>query len=333
MSATEHTPAPMPAALGLLLGHPVGCGGLMALMFSLQLWLPQLSFVTARPGLALIVVLLCMTLNFITPALAAVAALGGGVLFAVQSAAVATLLVFLLPDSNPALLAVFAIGYVLVPAVAANGLLSAEGMRRSSDVLLVVLAAIATIGMIILTQQHPEGVQHWLLQLLAPLFEQLQRGPNAIPPEAAQGVKALLGWTLPGMFLLSLWLMWGVNLAIARTFGRHYGFYQGDPRSTLEYQPSLWSAWAFLISLAMANLFSGDMQYLGVTLALLLGGVMAVNGISVVHLWLRSRGLLPVIVMMYVMLMFWTMIIFPFMILGLIDVWKNFRASIQPANE
>ncbi len=323
----------MPAILGLLLGHPVGCGGLMALMFSLQLWLPQLPFVAARPGLALMLVLLCMTLNLITPALAAVAALGGGLLFALQSGAVAMVLVFLLPDSNLVLLTVFAIGYVLVPAVAANGLLSAEGMRRSSDVLLVVLTAIAVIGLIMLTQQHPEGVQHWLLQLLAPLFEQLQRGPNAMPPDAMQGVKALLSWTLPGMFLLSLWLMWGLNLAIARAFGSHYGFYRGDPRSTLEYQPSLWSAWAFLVSLAVANLLGGDMQYLGVTLALLFGSVMAVNGISVVHLWLRSRGLLPLIVMMYVMLMFWTMIIFPFVILGLMDVWKNFRASIQPTNE
>ncbi len=323
---------PMPAALRLVLTNPWTCGLLLALMFSAQLWLPWLG----KGSLWILpLLLLCMMLNFLVPAVAALVSLGGGLLFALQAGLVAMVLIYLVPGSGMALLALFALGYVLVPAVAARGLLDAGGVDRASDLLMISAAVGSLVGLLLLAQQHAGGAHAWVLQAIEPLLDQMAQRPNgAPPPDVRQGLLALFGWSLPGMIAVSIWSMWGISLGIARVLAQRYGFYQGDPRSVLWLRPSAWCAWVFLAALALANFAGGDAQYIGVTLALLFGSLMAFNGVAVAHLWLRGKGMLPLIVLMYVMIVFWTMVIFPFVILGLMDIWQDFRRSIRiPDND
>lgn len=314
-----------------MLTKPLPCGLLMLLMFSAQLWLPQLF--SSLPALVVLLAILCMALNFFTPALAALVALGGGTIFAAQAGGLAALMVFFIPGVNVGLAIVFAFLYVLIPAVSARALLSTGGMTRSSDVLMVGATVATMVTLVAISQTQDMSAHAWVNHLLQPLFGVMSERPDALPADALQGIQSLLGWTLPGMLVLSLWFMWGINLVVARQVATRYGFYTGDPRSVLYFQPAVWSGGLLFLSLLAANFASGDVQYIGVSVGLLVSGVLAFNGVSVVHLWLRSRALVPLIVLMYVILMFWSMIIVPFIMLGMLDLWSNYRNKIgDPAD-
>jgi hypothetical protein len=301
----------------------------MLFMFSAQLWLPQ--WFASLPALVILVAMLCMALNFFTPALAALIALGGGTVFAAQAGALAALMVFFIPGVNVSLAMVFVFLYVLIPAVSARALLTGGGMTRACDVLTGGATVVTVIALIAISQTQGISAHAWVDHLLKPLFGAMSERPDALPSDALQGIQALLSWALPGMLVLSLWYMWGINLVIARKIATRYGFYTGDPRSVLEFQPAPWSGGMLLLSLLVANFASGDLQYAGVTVALLVSGLLAFNGVSIVHLWLRSRALMPLIALMYILLMFWSMIIVPFIILGMLDLWSDYRTKIGDA--
>lgn len=327
---TPTTPT-LPTVARFVLTKPLPCALFLFIIFSAQLWLPQLF--SSVPALALVVAFGCMALNFFTPALVAMVALGGGIVFALQAGLLATVLVFLVPAASVMIAVMFAMMYVLVPAVAARALTTVTGINRAADTLLVVVVIGAIAGLLLVMQMQANTAHEWVNQLISPLFDAMRGKPNGISEQEVQGVQALLGWTLPGMLAISLWLMWGINLAVARRMGMYYGFYEGDLRPVLELRPGVWCGWLLFFALLVANLGSGNLQYMGVTVALLLSSVVAYNGISITHMWLRSRGLLPMIVLMYGLLMFLSMVIFPFIILGLIDLWTDYRSKFKHSNE
>ncbi len=318
---------PLPPAAQFILTKPVPCGLLMLFMFSAQLWLPQLF--SSLPVLVLFIVMLAMALNFFTPALAGLVAIGGGAVFAAQAGGLAALLVSFIPGVNIGLALVFAFLYVLIPAIAARALLSSGGMTRSSDVLIIGATLATIVTLVAINQTQDMSAHAWVNHLLQPLFGVMSERPDALPSDALQSIQTLLGWVLPGMLALSLWFMWGINLVFARKVATYYGFYTGDPRAVLHFQPAIWSGGLLFISLLAANFAGGDVQYMGVTVALFISGVLAFNGVSVVHLWLRSRALAALIVLMYFMLMFWSMMILPFIMLGMLDLWFNYRNKIS----
>jgi len=317
------TNAAMPTVVRFALTKPAPCALLLVLMFSMQLWLPQ--WFSSVPALALMVAFICMGLNFFSPALMAVVTLGGGLRFVAQAGTIAYVMVFFIPNIGLAVSIMFGILYILLPTIAARGLTTPLGITRASDTMVAGALLTAVVGLLVIVQTQNITAHEWVNQLIEPLFSAMRDKPNAISEQEVIGIQSLLGWTLPGILAFSLWLMWGINIAVARRIAMHYGFYHGDPRPVLQLQPGIWCGWLLLLALVVANVVSGDLQYIGVTIALLLAGVMAQNGISIAHLWLRTRGLTPVIVLMYGLLMFMSMIIFPFIVLGLIDLWSNYR--------
>ncbi|MDX8383574.1 MAG: DUF2232 domain-containing protein, partial [Ghiorsea sp.] len=88
--------------------------------------------------------------------------------------------------------------------------------------------------------------------------------------------------------------------------------------------------YALLVLLALTNMASGDIQYVAMNTLLVLAGLIAVQGIAVAHLWLKSREMMNTIVMMYVMLFFWSAVVLLFMIVGLFDIWFNYRRNMLP---
>ncbi len=321
----------MPTVVRFALTKPVPCALLLVLMFSMQLWLPQ--WFSSIPALALMVAFICMGLNFFAPALMAMVTLGGGLRFAMQAGTLAYLMVFFIPNIGLTVSIMFGVLYILVPALAARGLTTPLGITRASDTMIIGAVLAAVVGLLVIVQTQNMLAHEWVNQLIEPLFDAMRSKPNGMSEQEVVGIQSLLGWTLPGILIFSLWLMWGVNTVVARRVAIHYGFYDGDPRPVLQLQPSVWCGWLLLAALVLANLGSGDMQYIGVTVVLLLAGVMAQNGISITHLWLRTRGLTPVIVLMYGLLMFMSMIIFPFIVLGLIDLWSNYRNKFDHSND
>ncbi len=67
---------------------------------------------------------------------------------------------------------------------------------------------------------------------------------------------------------------------------------------------------------------------LKVLLLVVLGGLLAAQGIAVGHCWLKAKGMILGIGLMYLMLFIWTAMIIPFVIIGLLDIWFDYRRKI-----
>lgn len=324
---SEVTPA-LPPSVSLILTRPLPCGLLIAFIFSAQLWLPQIF--ASLPLVVFLLLFICMGLNFFTPALTAIVSLGGGIQYTAQAGAIATLLLLLLPGISWMIALVFALLYVALPAIAVSALTTNQGISRSSDILVLGVAAGVVLGLIVASLTLQSDIQPWISAFTREVFMKAQ--PKAIPAEMVDSVYNMLAWSITGMLAFSVWLVWGLNLKVARDLATRYGFYDGDPRSLLELRPGRWIGGAFLVALAFANLMGGDIQYLGVTLAILFAGIIATNGVSLVHLFLRSRGMGMTIMFMYVMLLIEIRVIVPFVLLGLLDIWFDYRRKITNAS-
>jgi len=70
------------------------------------------------------------------------------------------------------------------------------------------------------------------------------------------------------------------------------------------------------------------LHYIAVNAAILIGGLLAAQGVAVGHSWLKAKGMLLSIAMMYFMLIIWSILIIPFVIIGLMDIWFDYRRNI-----
>jgi len=64
----------------------------------------------------------------------------------------------------------------------------------------------------------------------------------------------------------------------------------------------------------------------------MLGGLLALQGVSVAHLWIRARGMRVTLFVMYLLLLIWSAMVLPFIIVGLLDIWFDFRRNSVSAN-
>jgi uncharacterized protein YybS (DUF2232 family) len=84
--------------------------------------------------------------------------------------------------------------------------------------------------------------------------------------------------------------------------------------------------------MAVANMAGGDAQYLAVGTAILGSGMLGLQGVAVAHSWLKLRQQPWMIVMMYMLLAMWSVLAIPFVLLGLMDVWFDYRRQMKSAD-
>jgi hypothetical protein len=221
--------------------------------------------------------------------------------------------------------------YGLLPMLAAMAEMRTDGMRRSAQYLALTLGGVVLISIMAGASIQGLGLREFVASALAPIFDGLLTQMPAGDPEAAQMVEQVRQMTVgffPGIVALGLWFVWWGDIVFARNIAVKYDFYQGSKSDLLELRFGKSLAYVFLALLALVNLGAGDVQYVAINTAILLGGLLAAQGIAVGHCWLKAKGMILAITLMYLMLFIWSAMIIPFVIIGLLDIWFDYRRKI-----
>ncbi|MDQ6981801.1 MAG: DUF2232 domain-containing protein [Mariprofundus sp.] len=328
----DQTSAPqtMPPALSYVLTHRLPCATLMLVMLMCAVWLPALGEGTPT-FVAMLLTTVGLSLHILAPALIALVTFGGGLLFATHVAALTAAGVIaiagfaLIPG-----LVVFVL-YGLIPILGAALMMRADGVRRSAQYLAFGLGGLTLLGLAIAAAMQDIGIKGMIDGLLAPMFDSVLQQMPAGEPEAVEVLeqsRQMMVEILPGLMALGVWFTWWGDVVFARNFARKYGFYQGEATSLLSLGFGKPVAYLFLVLLVALNLGSGELHYIAVNAAILIGGLLAAQGIAVGHSWLKAKGMLLSIAMMYLMLIIWSILIIPFVIIGLMDIWFDYRRNM-----
>jgi len=323
----------MPAAVAYVLTHRLPCAALMLVMLMAAVWLPLL-LQGLPPFLLMLAATVGLGLHILVPALIALVTFGGGMAFAMQVAAIAALGVTALAEFTllPGLMAF--IIYGLIPVFAALALMRRDGIKRSSQLLALLVGALVFFGLMVAAMVQDTGLKELVGQMLAPMFDQLQQQIPATEVEAREMLeeaRQTMIAVLPGLMALGLWFIWWGDTMFARNIALRYNFYRGETSGLLDLNLGKVMAYVFLGLLLLSNLGSGDLSYLAANAAILSGGLLATQGIAVVHSWLKMKGMNLSIGLMYVMLLIWSIMIVPFVIIGLMDIWFDYRRKFPAA--
>ncbi|MES0371978.1 MAG: DUF2232 domain-containing protein [Mariprofundaceae bacterium] len=328
---TDQPPALHPIAQ-FVLTRRIPCASVALVMFTAIIW----GAVTGGiPLLAVVLSLIGLTLHMLTPALFALIVFGGGLIYALQVAAIAALAVTVITSFSLMSGIVFMLLYATLPALAATSLGRIEGMGRSAQQLAfgLFLAVIAAL----LAGAGSQGVDmHTFVgQLIGPFFNDLA---SSIPVgetaalDAIEQAKVVTAWALPGFLAFGLWMVWWMNILLARKIAVTYGFFRGDHSEMLMIRFSKAAGIALIVATLLANVTGGSVQYIAISTSIMLAGLLALQGVSVAHVWIRARGMQMTLVVMYLLLMIWSAMIIPFIIAGLLDIWFDFRRKILSTN-
>jgi len=324
--------SPMPQFAEFVLTRRFPCAGLALLMFTAVIWGPATAGI---PLLSLLLSLAGMTLHLLTPALFALIVLGGGLIYAMQVALIAAAVVTVVTGFDLMSGMLFLLLYALLPALAARSLGRIGGLSRSARLLAIGL--LLAVMAVLLSASMVQGIELKQLvgQMVSPLFDVLA---SAIPAGDQQALDAvgqareMMVWILPGFLAFGLWMIWWLDLLLGRKLAVKYGFFSGDFSEMLMIRFDRVTGVALIVATALANFTDGSLQYVAVSTAIMLAGLLALQGISVAHLWLRLRNMQVTLIVMYVMLFVWSAMVIPFIIVGLLDIWFDFRRTIMPAN-
>jgi len=334
MQEQPSAPQTMPPAISYILTHRLPCAALMLIMLMSAVWLPALSdgLGDRSPAfLAMMMTTIGLSLNILVPALVALITFGGGLIFACHVAALAA--AGIVAASGFALMPglVVLVLYGIVPMLGAALMMRPDGVRRSAQYMAFGLGAVSLLGLMFAAAMHDTGVSGLIEQLLAPMFSGVeQQIPNgqADATRILEESRRMMVAILPGLLALGVWFSWWGDVVLARNVARKYGFYQGEPTSLLSLGFGKPVAYLFLVLLVLINLGSGEPHYIAVNAAILIGGLLAAQGIAVGHSWLKAKGMQFSIAMMYLMLIIWSVLIIPFVIIGLMDIWFDYRRNM-----
>jgi len=322
----------LPPMADYILTHRIPCAALAFAMFTAAIWGSVLAGI---PALAAIVSLLGLTLHLLTPALFAVIVFGGGLIYALQVAAIAALAVTALTGFSLMSGLAFLLMYAVVPSLAAVSMTRDGGTRRSAQQLALGLFLAAMVALLAGASSQGVSMHQFAEQIVAPIFDVLA---TAIPAsevaalDALEQTKQMTAWVFPGFLAFSLWLAWWMDILLGRKIAVTYGFYRGDHSEMLMIKFDKAVGVALLIAAALANLLDGSVQYIALSAAIVLAGMLAIQGVSIAHLWLRARKMQVTLVVMYLLLLIWSAMIIPFIIVGLLDIWFDFRRNFISAN-
>ncbi len=320
----------MPAIVAYVLSHRLPCAALILVMMMAAVWLPVL-LQGLPPFMILLIATLGLGLHILTPALVALITFGGGMMFGIHVAAIAAVGVTALAGFSviPGLMAFVAYG--LIPVAAAVVMMRENGVKRSAQLLALLLGALVFIGLIITAMVQDMGLRELIGQTLAPMFDEVLQQMPATEVEARQMLeqaRQTMISVLPGLIALGLWFAWWGDALLARNIAQRYGFYRGDVSGLLDLNLGKAMAYVFLGTLLLTNLGAGDLSYFAANAAILSGGLLATQGVAVVHSLMKAKGLNLSIGLMYLMLLMWSVMIVPFVIVGLLDIWFDYRRNI-----
>ncbi len=319
----------MPKMVEFFLTNRIPCAFMVVMMLTSAYWF-NLLFANI-PLLGFLLLLVGMVLHLAVPGVFALVLFGGGLTYSLQVGGIATLLLLLLSSGSFYAALVFISLFVVFPVMTAL-VMQYQGLGRASWMLAVAMLLIVMIALII--GMDAGGIKAFVSQMFKPMFDTMISNLPVGETEAiaqTRQLQSLMVQVFPGLLVFSLWLIWWGNILFARKYAMEYGFYRGDTSTMLQLFLPKQLVYALLVFAALSNLTDGDLQYVALNGLLVLAGLIAVQGTAVVHAWLKSRGMMNTIIVMYVMLFIWSFVIVFFMIVGLLDVWFNFRRNIVPA--
>jgi len=317
MTQNMHT---MPPAAEWMLTHRLPCALLAMLTFGTVLWLS--GTILSIPLLAL---------HLLTPALFALITLGGGIAFGVQVAFLAAVLMSLAAQASlePGLMLLTLYG--LLPILAAASLNRPGGMSKSAQHLAIGLGMAMLATLIVGAESQGITAREFVGQGLKPLFDAMQ-GQQEMDVALFDRIRNITVWIFPGLMALSLWFVWWSNVLLARNIATYYGFFRGDvqPVNALRLNPKI--AYLFLAIAAAGVITQGTVQYFAVNADMLIAGLLSAQGLAVVHTWLQMRRMQMLAVLVYVVLLIQPVMVLPFTVIGLFDIWFDYRRNMTPAN-
>ncbi|MDX8389211.1 MAG: DUF2232 domain-containing protein [Mariprofundaceae bacterium] len=330
----------MPPYAEFILTHRLPCALLAVGLFASMLWLPVLG---SAVGLAAPLLLLGSVLNLLVPVLFSIILLGGGVRYALHVGLLFAVIVTLLAAgwlelSMLILLfsAVFGV-YVALPIWGSWRLRTgSNGLEKSALWLAMAFMIAVFITLFIEAQDRGLEMQAYVAELLRPWFDVLSTQLTVqMPSEQQQNVRLMLEEVqettvklFPGTVAFCLWLTWWSNVIFSRNIAMRYGFYDGDKKPLLALRFSLKVAALFVVASILA--FLGVAEFVMANIALLVAGMLAVHGIAVAHTCLRVRHQQGLIVLMYVMILIWSAMIVPFVLIALLDIRFDYRRMLMP---
>jgi len=316
---TQDARAMLPAAEWILT-HRLPCALVAVLMFGMTLWFA---------GTALSIPLLA--LHLLTPTLFALITLGGGAAFGTQVAFLAAILINVAAHASlePGLMLLTLYG--LLPILAAASLNRTEGISRSAQHLAIGLGTAMLAALIAGVSSHDVTAREFVDQALSPLFNAMQ-GQQKMDAVLMQRIRHITVWIFPGLMALSLWLVWWGNVLLARSIAIYYGFFRGDVRSANALHLDSAIGYLFLALAAVGALVQGTVQYIAVNVDILIAGLLAAQGLAVAHTWLQMRRMQLLAVLMYLILLIQPVMVLPFTVIGLFDIWFDYRRNMTPVN-
>jgi Predicted membrane protein (DUF2232) len=326
-------PAPrMPAAAEYIMTRRIPCAVLAVLMFSTAWWFPAL--LQGVPLLAWVVAVLAIGIHLLTPGLFALIAMGGGGIFALQVAVLGAVGVGMVAGMHVLPGLAMLLMYGVLPILAAANMQRPGGLARSGQNMAIGLLLAVLVGLLAGANAVHMDMRAYVDHLLAPVFNSATAQLPAKDPQAAAALtefRRTSVWILPGSLALGLWLVWWGNILLARSLACRYGFFRGDRAPLLGIRFARGIAYAFILAVAVANTTDGDIQYMAVGTAILGSGMLGMQGVAVAHSWLKLRQQPWMIVIMYMMLAMWSVLAIPFVLLGLMDVWFDYRRNMKSA--
>ncbi len=327
--------ATLPAFAGLILGRRLPCAILGLAMFSAILWLPKAG--ASLLPMAPLATALGLFIHLLTPGLFAMVFFGGGFAFSLQAGLLASILTGLI---NLSLLPgwLLLVLYVLLPVLSSYLLLASRGIERSLYCLSIGLGIAVLLALALGASNTDLSLQAYTDQLLAPFFapfaEQIPAGVDAQAfREALSSVRQTTVMIFPGAMTLFAWLIWMGNVLLARRLAKYYGFFNGPelPLSGVHFSKRDSLVFSLLLLIA-ALLTGGTIQYLALNASIALAGLFVVQGLAVTLVWLNRRGIRMLTLLLFPILVVQPVMILPFIILGLFDVWFDYRGKNHPAN-
>jgi len=196
----------------------------------------------------------------------------------------------------------------------------------------LAIGLVTTMLVLLLTGAGSEAgsALEYVRQLLAPLFEASRR--EGMDPVMLLRIEEMTAWIFPGLTALCLWLVWWGNVMLARNIAVHFGFYSGDLQPVSDFNLPRTAAYGFMLLMAVASFAGGTPQYLAVNAGLVFAGLLSAQGLAVVHTWLYAKRLQIAAIVMYVMLLIQPAMVLPFAMIGLLDIWFDYRRNIMPAD-
>jgi len=324
---------PLPPAARFILTRRLPCAALAVLTFTAVLWIPGMT--QGVPLLSAILPVLALGLQILTPALFALILLGGGLAFASQVALIASVAAGLLAGMSILVGLLMLTLYAMLPVFSALALGKAGGLERSAQHLAIGLGMAVLLALGFGAIGQGLTLHDFTGQILAPFFEAFANQQMTGVDETAYAemlvrLRSMVTAIFPGFTALSLWLSWWGNLLLARYLAMHYGFFSGDRRPFAYLRFGRQLAYGLAAALALAALTQGALQYVAGNAAIFMAGIIAVQGLAVAHLWLKMRKMHLVTVLMYLILLIQPAMVLPFVMIGLMDIWFDYRRGNPP---